>query len=723
MGTVTAMEIANALGQSKRTINLRAKKEGWKFTSVKARGGKIPHYDVSSLPHDVRSALADMSDPVNVSSKAISVVAYEKHNEEQHKEIVAKRRQQAVATFAGIHGASKERAESALYILTLANQSASQSDSKTCGWNSFIQAYNSKELDIDAKHYNTKPSISYSTLARWEKQYQKDGINGLLPKFGKNKGCGVIDKTPGMRDYCVALIHEYPHIKGARLAELLGMEFGEEYTLPSEPTCRRWLQIWKEENRTTFLSLVDPSGWQNKHMAAFGSRSASIARINQLWEFDSTPADVMLTDGRYSIVGVIDVFTRRVKVVLKPTSNSEAIALLLRNAILDWGVPEVARTDNGSDYLSAHIRSVWDALDIHNDITNPYSGWEKPFIERFFRTFSHDFAELLQGYIGHNVAERERISARLTFAQRLIERREKGKDRVALDVNLSAEQFESFLNNWIESHYHHRRHDKLGCSPFEKFNAHRQAIRTISDERMLDVLLAPVPSQNGFRTVLKEGLSIEGMTYIHAELGAYIGDRVFCRYNPDDVGKVYVFHALHNHFICEAVNPEIAGNDITMAHAQEAKRLQRNRLREQRDSIKRAAKKHDVSDAAHKYLEFRQSQTGALSSFPKPHEAVSTTAIDSAKQVAASAEKSGFSEQQKSDFERRRKELEAIEHASAEPTFRDDHHKARFYTEQNQKGALDPLEKNWLHQYRAKNPRAAAMLDSLYQSQNQRNTK
>ena len=58
MGTVTAMEIANALGQSKRTINLRAKKEGWKFTSVKARGGKIPHYDVSSLPHDVRSALA-----------------------------------------------------------------------------------------------------------------------------------------------------------------------------------------------------------------------------------------------------------------------------------------------------------------------------------------------------------------------------------------------------------------------------------------------------------------------------------------------------------------------------------------------------------------------------------------------------------------------------------------------------------------------------------------
>ena len=349
MGTVTAMEIANALGQSKRTINLRAKKECWKFTSVKARGGLISHYDVQSLPDDIKDALADMSNSVNVASKAKAVAAFERHNEEQHKEIAAKKRQQAVASFAGIHGTAKERAESALYILTLANQSASQSDCKTGGWNSFIQAYNNKELEIDPKHYDVKPSISHSTLARWQKQYQENGINGLLPKFGKNKGCGVIDKTPGMRDYCVALIHEYPHIKGARLAELLSMEFGEEYTLPSEPTCRRWLQIWKEENRTTFLSLVDPSGWQNKHMAAFGSLSASVERINQLWEFDSTPADVMLTDGRYSIVGVIDVFTRRVKVVLKSTSNSEAIALLLRNAILDWGVPEV-------DYLHRVIR-------------------------------------------------------------------------------------------------------------------------------------------------------------------------------------------------------------------------------------------------------------------------------------------------------------------------------------------------------------------------------
>ncbi|CAN0323678.1 unnamed protein product, partial [Chrysoparadoxa australica] len=178
-------------------------------------------------------------------------------------------------------------------------------------------------------------------------------------------------------------IHQFPHIKGQRLAELLKMEFGGKYPTPSPSSCRDWLRKWKDENKTTFLSLMDASGWQNKHMAAFGSRSAGVERINQLWEFDSTPADVMLTDGRYSIIGVIDVFTRRVKVVLKPTSNAEGIALLIRNTILDWGIPEVARTDNGADYCSAHIFAIWDALGIHNQITNPYSGWEKPFIERF----------------------------------------------------------------------------------------------------------------------------------------------------------------------------------------------------------------------------------------------------------------------------------------------------------------------------------------------------
>ena len=44
--------------------------------------------------------------------------------------------------------------------------------------------------------------------------------------------------------------------------------------------------------------------------------------------------------------------------------------------------------------------------------SNAYSGWEKPHIERFFRTLSHGLIELLPAYIGHCVADRQVIEAR-----------------------------------------------------------------------------------------------------------------------------------------------------------------------------------------------------------------------------------------------------------------------------------------------------------------------
>jgi hypothetical protein len=449
-------------------------------------------------------------------------------------------------------------------------------------------------------------------------------------------------------------------------------------------------------------------------MVAFGNLSANVERINQLWEFDSTPADVMLTDGRYSIIGVIDVFTRRVKLVLKPTSNAEGIALLVRNAILDWGIPEVARTDNGADYISAHILTIWDALDIHNHITNPYSGWEKPFIERFFRTFSHGIAEMLAGYIGHNVSDREKLSARLSFAKRLVERREKGADKVALNVSLSSDEFEAFLNNWVENHYHHTEHSEIKCTPFEKFSQHSQTIKRLDNARLLDVLLAPVPSQKGYRTVGKEGISVGGVDYIHAELGAYVGERVHCRYNPDDIGKIYVFNPVKREFICEAFNPELAGNDITMAHAQEAKKVQRAKLREERDAIKRASKEFDVSDVAMKFLAFRESQNKGLTVFPKPSEQFTSSNTQSI--TRSKAQHEGFTVQQKDELARRREELNAIEtiRNSGEPTYQSEHHKARHYTQLKLDGRLGPTEKAWLHQYRRDNRRAAQMLDKLF---------
>lgn len=709
METFTAKEISIALGVTPRWIRQRASKETWKTVAVETNKPGITRYHYNALPRDVQKIIKEHYFSLrSIEERAKQAANFEMQKEEFEREN-SSRSKSSTQELIGLD----ERTKAIVIILKLA-KSHSENMGKVSAFNFFVAAYNSRTLCIDDSVYRVKPKISTRTLQRWDKAYEKHGLHGIKAKYGKNKGSGKIDSTVEMHRYCVAMIHQFPHIKGQRLAELLKMEFEGKYATPSPSTCRDWLRKWKDENKTTFLSLMDASGWQNKHMAAFGSRSAGIERINQLWEFDSTPADVMLTDGRYSIIGVIDVFTRRVKVVLKPTSNAQGIALLIRNTILDWGIPEVARTDNGADYCSAHIFAIWDALGIHNQITNPYSGWEKPFIERFFRTFSHGIAEMLSGYIGHNVSDREKINARLSFAQRLIERREKGADRVALDVSISSADFEKFINSWLDHHYDHTEHSELSCTPFEQFTQHHQTIKRLDNERMLDVLLAPVPSQKGFRTVGKEGISVEGVDYIHAELGAYIGERVHCRFNPSDIGKIYVFDTVKREFICEAFNPELVDNDITMSHAQEAKRIQRARLRGERDAIKAASKEYDVSDVAHKYLAYREAQTKGLTALPKPSNQISSGIISSISKTEAKPE--GYTEKRKDELAQRRDELTAIEtiRNSGDPIYQNEHHKARHYTQQKIDGRLGPTETAWLHQYRRDNKRSAQMLDRLF---------
>ena len=55
----TAAEIATSIGKSRRTIEIRAKKESWPFVGAKGRGrgGKVKHYPLPALPQDIQLAI------------------------------------------------------------------------------------------------------------------------------------------------------------------------------------------------------------------------------------------------------------------------------------------------------------------------------------------------------------------------------------------------------------------------------------------------------------------------------------------------------------------------------------------------------------------------------------------------------------------------------------------------------------------------------------------
>src|SRR5690625_6125182 len=125
-------------------------------------------------------------------------------------------------------------------------------------------------------------------------------------------------------------------------------------------------------------------------------------------------------------------------------------------------MPETVATDQGKDYVSKAMKRVLPSLGIEHLEMPPFSPDKKPFIERFFRTFSHDLVEILPGFIGHNVAERQDIEARRSFAERMMKKGE------TVEVEHDVEAFQELCDRWCDDTYAHESHAGLdGRTPFE----------------------------------------------------------------------------------------------------------------------------------------------------------------------------------------------------------------------------------------------------------------
>lgn len=414
---------------------------------------------------------------------------------------------------------------------------------------------------------------SRSSLCRWKTKARQEGLLEMAPQQRAKRGC-VIDTNDFLRGFIIGVVCKWPHIKYTHIYRGVLQRFP---TLElTEPTVRRWVQRWKQENHNQLALLTDPDGWKNRYLPAFGSYSEGVTALNDLWELDSTPADVMLADGRYAIVGCIDVYSRRAKLLVTKTSKAVAIVALLRRCILDWGVPKAVKTDNGKDYTAFHIEHTLQAIGIDHRLCVPFSPEQKPHVERFLGTFLHDFLELLPGYIGHSVTDRKKIESRKSFAERFGDK--------PLQVDLDLKTFQQYCDDWCEGEYAQAIHGSTGKSPAQM--AVGQVVCCIEDERQLDLLMA----ETATRTVQKKGIKIENRWFIAPELAGQIGDQVHLRL-PDDAGRVYVFaDATCADFICVAEDPEFTGTSrqVVARKAAAWKKQQREAVRSLRQLINSA---------------------------------------------------------------------------------------------------------------------------------------
>ena len=402
---------------------------------------------------------------------------------------------------------------------------------------------------------------------------------------------------------------------------------------PSVRHLRRWLSRWRREHAAEYSAVVNPDRHRSHRMPAFGHGAAGVQRLNQLWELDSTLADILFQDGRRrALVAAIDIWSRRTRFLVCETSRASAIAALLRRCMLDWGVPEAVRTDEGRDYTSRHVTGVLADLEIAIDLCTPYRPDQKPYVERVIGTASRDLFANLPGFAGHSVADAEALRSRKSFARR------RGKDAAqVLESTLEPDDLQARLDTWCDAVYARRPHAGLdGLSPFDRATSWTGQIRRVRDARALDALLAE-PAGGGGRTVGKKGLRVDGGIYIAAELGPLVGERVKVRLDPTDLGRVYVYEA-DGPFVCIAEDPLRTGLDRAevaaraRAKASESDRSARARARE-------LIRRHRPEAAMDDVLAHAEKQAGKVVALPRPgttHETPGLTAA--AKAAAATAE-------------------------------------------------------------------------------------
>ncbi|MBE9011671.1 Mu transposase C-terminal domain-containing protein, partial [Pseudanabaenaceae cyanobacterium LEGE 13415] len=225
-----------------------------------------------------------------------------------------------------------------------------------------------------------------------------------------------------------------------------------------------------------------------------------------------------------------------------------------------WGVPEQVRTDHGKEYLSQRVQRFLATLNVDTEDLRCLPGHpeQKPFVERFNRTFQHRDLVKSPFFIGHNVSDRQTL------------RKSPGRGNSCIELAMSIADFQRWCDLWVVE-YEQRPHGRAGIglegkSPLEVLAEAVEAgwtNRIIQNPRELDWLMMAAPGRQGMRKVGRQGISVSGRLYVAAELSTWIGRSVYVCFDPHEPRKIYVYGSVElTEFVCEADWRQAEGVDL-----------------------------------------------------------------------------------------------------------------------------------------------------------------
>ncbi|MGH6887953.1 MAG: Mu transposase C-terminal domain-containing protein [Rhizomicrobium sp.] len=460
----------------------------------------------------------------------------------------------------------------------------------------FCAAYTARHVKLDPWVFAAVPSVAPHQLALWGSRLGRG--DNLRDGRGRPSGSGLFDADLHLRNFVVAMVAARPQLSATHIRRQIAVDLGREIPLR---TLQHFLKTFRKTAAPELKALTNPDRYRSHHKPAFGIVGARVERINARWEIDASPADAMcLVNGRelrVKLVGVVDVFTRRAMVLVSDQVRGIATMALLRRAIAAWGMPELLKIDNGKEFKNRAVERFCADAGIATDFSRPFNPEQKPHIERFFGTIARDLFEMLPGYIGHSVAERQGIEARRSFAHRF------GEDaQLTFGVSLSPADLQARIDSWCEDVYARRVHAGIACAPHDRALAHAGDVRRLEDGRLLDALLLDAPDAGGIRIVGKSGIRIGNRFYVAGELGEFSGHRVHCRFDPHAPQSIVVYDVARTKFICIARDRDAMADAELAREAERAKKLNAARIRDIRDATRKVQRLYPADGMADRLL-------------------------------------------------------------------------------------------------------------------------
>lgn len=634
----TTQELAEMLGTTGRSILRRAKREGWHSRIRKGQGGGH-EWLLTAMPEVTRVAVAakvcaSAALPAEaITSPSAGTAAPDTAPAAERQR--APRGAGAAASLAALTGAAKRRADARIEATLAARTFAAGSGLPyTVALDAFARQYNAGEITLSDATRAELPSLCMSSLRRWDASAKAEGAAVLGGKYGiKMRGRGCIDSQDTVVNTILGMLRQYPNASAAVIIERLEAmaHKGIRVEVPSLRRLQTWIAQWKATHRSLMAYVTAPDKWRGGYLSATGVAYEALTEYNDRWEYDGTPADLMLADGkRYTIVGIINCYSREVKFEVAERSTGRTVANLTRRCILDWGVPRVAVTDNGKEFVSDFMQGLFLDLGITPDILPPFQPRLKPAIERVFRTFSHHLLPLCPCYLGHNVATRQEIRERETFAKRLMSH---GQEQLSMAI--TPEELQEFCNAWTDDVYRHKKHSGLkGRTPWEVRQAWTGEVRRLTEEqeRALDVLLM----DSGWREITKKGIRLDGMRYDAAALGPHVGERAQVRVDPTDKTRAWVFDE-NGEFL--GIASEVSGLALEerMQLAKDKRRKQMAAITSARKLLDTAAEATDAEHAAADIMSMYRDRARAIEAASTPAEPEVTQHESEALTTAAQA--------------------------------------------------------------------------------------